>query len=61
VELSATGDRRAAATAYRTALGLRPGFYAAAINLGLALEALDQREDALRTWEDALQPVAERT
>jgi predicted O-linked N-acetylglucosamine transferase (SPINDLY family) len=53
VTLTGLGDDLAAAAAYRLALKLSPGFLAAAINLGSALERLGQPEDALQSWYGA--------
>jgi predicted O-linked N-acetylglucosamine transferase (SPINDLY family) len=61
VALARDGDRARAVIAYRNALALRPDFHAAAINLGLSLEALGQTEEALRIWAGALQPDEART
>lgn len=54
--LAREGDRALAAQAYRNALVAKPDFHPASINLGLSLEALGQPEDALATWQNALQP-----
>lgn len=56
VVLARAGDRANAVIAYRNALALKPDLHPASINLGLSLEALDQTEAALATWERALQP-----
>jgi predicted O-linked N-acetylglucosamine transferase (SPINDLY family) len=61
VVLSRESDRANAVVAYRNALALRPDFSAAAINLGLAQEALGEDETALATWRQALQPDDIRT
>ncbi len=55
------GDRQSAMLAYRQALSLCPGFAAAAVNLGLALEAVGAADQALGTWSGALQPDGDRT
>ncbi len=54
VEYGQAGRQAEAVMAYGSALGLRPGFHAAAINLGLILESLGQPDAALQTWEQAL-------
>ena len=55
VALVRSGDRIAAVQAYSNALALKPDFHPASINLGLSLEALGHKDQALRTWRDALQ------
>jgi predicted O-linked N-acetylglucosamine transferase (SPINDLY family) len=60
VALVRAGDRPNAVTAYRNALALKPNFSAAAINLGLSLEVVGRPDEALKTWEAALQPTADR-
>jgi predicted O-linked N-acetylglucosamine transferase (SPINDLY family) len=55
VLLSRVGDNASAAAAYQHALVLRPDLYAAANNLGLLYEALDNCNQALITWQNALQ------
>jgi len=44
-------------SAYEAALQLKPDFYQAAVNLGLAHEAVGCTEKALDVWQRALQPV----
>ena len=56
VLFSSVGDRGNAAIAYGNTLALRPDMHAAAINLGLVLEAAGQPEQALATWHRAVQP-----
>jgi predicted O-linked N-acetylglucosamine transferase (SPINDLY family) len=56
VELSRAGLGLDAVVAYRQALALKPDFYSASINLGLALEQCGDTEAALRCWSQALQP-----
>lgn len=60
-ELAAAGDRAGAATAYSNALLLRPDMHSAAVNLGLGFEADGKHDQALATWEKALQPDEART
>ena len=60
VSFAHAGDRTLAATAYQNALTLRPGFLAAATNLGLVRESLGQFAGALETWGQALQPDDDR-
>jgi predicted O-linked N-acetylglucosamine transferase (SPINDLY family) len=59
-ELNRAGARGDAVLAFRTALGLRPDFAPAAVNLGLLLEQRGETDAALATWADALQPVDAR-
>jgi predicted O-linked N-acetylglucosamine transferase (SPINDLY family) len=54
------GNNGNAAIAYNNTLLLRPDTHAAAINLGLLLEASGQAEQALATWQRAVQPDAVR-
>lgn len=61
VLLAGLGDRAQAEIAYRNALVLKPDLYQASVNLGLALEAQGRGEEALATWQAALQPEAART
>lgn len=61
VELARTGDQAGAVYAYQNALALRPGFYAAAINLGTMMETMGQPEAALAAWQQGLQPEHART
>jgi predicted O-linked N-acetylglucosamine transferase (SPINDLY family) len=56
IALARNGDRANAAIAYRNCLVLRPDVHAAAVNLGLMLEAAGQTEEALAVWARALQP-----
>ena len=49
------GEIENAILAYRTALGLRPDFVPAAINLGLLLERRGDAKQALACWSEALQ------
>jgi predicted O-linked N-acetylglucosamine transferase (SPINDLY family) len=60
VALARAGDRAGAVVAYGNALALNPNFHAAAVNLGLSLEAMGQPDDALRAWAAALQPEEAR-
>lgn len=60
-EWSAFGDKAKAASAYQQALLADPTFHPAAVNLGLALEALGQQDAALACWTRALQPDGART
>jgi predicted O-linked N-acetylglucosamine transferase (SPINDLY family) len=59
-ELNRAGARGDAVLAFRTALGLRPDFSPAAVNLGLLLEQRGETEAALTTWAEALQPADAR-
>jgi predicted O-linked N-acetylglucosamine transferase (SPINDLY family) len=61
VALAREGDRANAAVAYSNARVLKPDFHAAAVNLGLALEAMGQTSAALQTWEGAIQTNEART
>ncbi len=54
--LGNSGDRTAAMVAYRQALALKPDLHQASVNLGLMLEAEGRPDDALATWDEALQP-----
>jgi len=54
VTLSNTGDPAAAEQAYLTALGLKPDFVEAHLNLGNLQEAKGQPEQALATWRRVL-------
>jgi predicted O-linked N-acetylglucosamine transferase (SPINDLY family) len=54
------GNNGNAAIAYRNALVLRSDLHGAAINLGLLLEATGHPEQALATWQRAVQPDAVR-
>ncbi len=54
------GDKASAIIAYRESLRLKPSFAAAAVNLGLALEASGGPAAALATWSAALQPDHDR-
>jgi predicted O-linked N-acetylglucosamine transferase (SPINDLY family) len=58
--LARDGARQEAAAAYGQALALRPDFAAAAVNLGLTLEALGDSNAALSVWQRALQPDGSR-
>jgi len=63
VELSAKGDPAGAAQAYQEALTLNSTLIEAQLNLGNALEALGQLDDAMAAWQRALdwllaQPIA---
>ena len=60
-ELAAVGRTADAIGAYRQALALRPGFHAAAVNLGLQLELAGHADLALQAWAEATQPDLERT
>jgi predicted O-linked N-acetylglucosamine transferase (SPINDLY family) len=55
-EWNHAGDRDNAILCYRTALGIRPGFAPAAINLGLLLEQRGEPQVALACWSEAIQP-----
>ncbi len=59
--LSREGDRANAAIAYSNARTLKGDFHPAAVNLGLALEAMGQTEAALQTWAGAIQTNEART
>ena len=48
--LQSTGNPTAAEDAYRQSLGLQPRFPQALINLGLTLEKLGKRDEALQQW-----------
>jgi len=61
VDCARLGDMAGAVAAHRQALALRPDFAPAAVNLGMALEALGLPEQALAAWGAALQPVEART
>ncbi len=61
VELGAAGDRANAITANSNALALKPDFAQAAVNMGLAQEAEGRPEEALATWQRALQADESRT
>ena len=61
VVLARDGDRANAAVAYANARALKADFYEAAVNLGLALEAMGQTNAALQTWTGALQTNQART
>ncbi len=52
VALHRLGEREAEVTAYRAALEVRPDYGEALFNLGAALSALRQNDEALKTWED---------
>ena len=56
VALAREGDAGNAVVAYRNANLLRPDLHAAAVNLGLLLEARGEPEEALATWARAIQP-----
>jgi predicted O-linked N-acetylglucosamine transferase (SPINDLY family) len=58
--LHAAGQGAAAASAFETALRLRPGLHDAALNLGLARELAGDPAGALAAWRDALPPPATR-
>ena len=47
--------------AYQSALQLKPDFYQAAVNLGLAFEATGDTQKALDTWQRAMQPIEAQT
>lgn len=55
------GDRASAIVAYQQALVLKPNLNAAAINLGLSLEATGASDAALAVWQGSMQPDDERT
>ena len=57
VTLSNVGDPAAAEQAYLTALGLKPDFVEAHLNLGNLQEAKGQPEQALATWRKVLDIV----
>lgn len=61
VAFARTGNPAQAAVAYGNAYDLKTDFYPAAINLGLALEAMGQTDAALHTWNAAIQPAEART
>jgi predicted O-linked N-acetylglucosamine transferase (SPINDLY family) len=61
VVLARDGDRANAVIAYSNARALKADFYEAAVNLGLALEAMGQTDAALQTWTGALQTNQART
>ena len=48
--LQSTNNPKAAADAYEECLGLKPSFPQALINLGLSLEKLGKRDEALQQW-----------
>ena len=48
--LQSTGNTQAAEVAYRECLGVKPRFPQALINLGLTLEKLGKRDEALQQW-----------
>ena len=48
--LQSTGNTQAAEVAYRECLGVQPRFPQALINLGLTLEKLGKRDEALQQW-----------
>jgi len=48
--LQSTGNTQAAEGAYRQCLAVQPRFPQALINLGLTLEKLDKRDEALQQW-----------
>ena len=56
VGLVREGQTANAIIAYRNALLLRPDLHAAAVNLGLLLEANGEADAALTTWARAIQP-----
>jgi predicted O-linked N-acetylglucosamine transferase (SPINDLY family) len=60
IALARNGDTTNAAIAYGNCLVLRPDMHAAAVNLGLLLEAGGQADQALATWQRAMQPDAVR-
>ena len=47
--------------AYEAALQLKPDFYQAAVNLGLAYEAMGDAQKAIEVWQRALQPAEAQT
>lgn len=55
------GEADLAIVAYQEALRLKPDFYQAAINLGLAYESKGDQANALLVWNGALQPVEAQT
>ncbi|WP_052700667.1 tetratricopeptide repeat protein [Methylocucumis oryzae] len=61
VLLRSLGQIDEAITAYQTARLLKPDFYQAAVNLGLAQEAKGMNEAAIQTWLAALQPIDAQT
>ena len=61
VLLRGLGQIDEAITAYQTARQLKPDFYQAAVNLGLAQEAKGLTEAAIQTWLAALQPIEAQT
>ena len=56
VACAQAGNNPNAAIAYSNTLALRPDMHAAAVNLGLMLEASGQPEQALAAWQRATQP-----
>ncbi len=60
-QYAASSDAAASMTCYANAIALRPDFYQAALNLGLAHEAAGDLDRALATWRKALQPDEART
>jgi len=61
VLLRSTGQIDGAITAYHASLKLRPNFYQSAVNLGLALEAKGNIQEAMAVWESGLQPIEGQT
>ena len=61
IQYVAPGELQNRITSYKNALLLKPDFYQAAVNLGLAYEAAGDTALALATWEKSLQPDEART
>lgn len=55
------GQLAQSVTAYESALQLKPDFYQAAVNLGLAHEVMGDTQKALDVWNRALQPIEAQT
>lgn len=61
VLLRQLGDLPGCMAAYQQAMALQPRLYQAAVNLGLAQEAVGQGAQALAVWQQALQPLEAQT
>ena len=55
VAFAREGDHLGAIAAYSRVRQTKPDFYPAAINLGLAYDALGRKKEALQAWQDATQ------
>jgi predicted O-linked N-acetylglucosamine transferase (SPINDLY family) len=55
-EYGARGDRADNISCYKTAAAIKPDFYPAVVNLGLAYEGSNQPDLSLKVWRQALQP-----